>query len=1026
MSKRSDFFIKQYQEGLLKSGVLNEEQYANYEKAVGLAKAYNLKKTDDNFANLQEYMERLTPADNIVVSRLLMLDTMVLNSVQAYEDSLDTKTPNETFGDMFRKGLKLQEPERTAYYVTLEEKARDAVISSTHTLHPTIFYSAQMREFIRTLTMNLETFANPNAVGNAEVKVDLADPAGPELVNRFTKVREGLGQDAARDDVRAIARSAGSVVPAIIEFATDALKGKIPLVPLEKVTVANENKVEKTNTPDNKNSLNNAMSIMMKEREIFLKEHGAELSDEARAAVDKLKKPKSEWRTWAYNADADGRPEANLVNLIASTKQNITVVTEANRQNIGVTLGIDLDELRDPEKLKIGSKVYVGPILDARQNSSVHADTFSALIQLGFQNGDMENVADAFFKDVLKQQPPFRSNGEIFNPKHNIYQQLSEEDQVKFAKYLILQDKKLLPEGLTKDVETSVKFYEVYQQFLKDKGLDKDYPTNRISELKPGWRIELRQKLRTIGDDVIKLSTNGNNLETDFNIDQFLTANIRVLGKNAQPEKLEDYDKKVIMLDSIRRLNYISSVKDEVTNPERVCDRHQIANFESVADFYNMLALMKEAGTVEIQNGKVVRADIAIMPLLETIGDMKNGAKIFKELLDDPLTRSLFELNGNKVSLMVGFSDGAKSGGNLASLNGIYKCTKEIAKICNDAGFTLEILEGRGPSEDRGGSMISGIAKALMSDQVIRKPRFDVTNQADRPVRDAASPGRGERDSASAVARTLDHSVEAEMRIQRNDAKEQAAIASFETAWEFMAKVSSEEYDQLARSNPTAKKLIMESGKNPDATSRPLARAADPDWDDIRAITTEHAFAQTAMSLHNVGLKEAISEFISTGPSIKTLDGQDLRGEAALAYMYEHFEPWKALVEVQRGRVARHDPVIVRAGCEAFDLNPDGNSKVKQDLSAFATTVNRSIEGLSTVLARMAGDKEIVTDPTDTRNVLATIGHAQLFANADEAKPSLEKKHGKDAAEIVRSSFTAAVMPHQEARPTKGLEVMAR
>ena len=281
---------------------------------------------------------------------------------------------------------------------------------------------------------------------------------------------------------------------------------------------------------------------------------------------------------------------------------------------------------------------------------------------------------------------------------------------------------------------------------------------------------------------------------------------------------------------------------------------------------------------------------------------------------------------------------------------------------------------------------------------------MDKTTQADEPMRNAASPGKGERDMASIIARTLDRALE----VDRRTPGEKAFIESCEEAMRIMAKESRREFEQTVSKNPEAKKLVLDSPKNPDVTSRPQARAGDPNWDDIRAITTEHGAAIWKKSMHNVGLKAAINHFTNNGLEIVDKGGNKLDGLNALKYMYEHFEPWQSFVEIQRARLENHDAVLAEVAAEAMGIEK------------FAKAVNASVDGLSTLLARIAGEvpqKTLKTpEPGEITHVMAD---AMLLANQESWK--LKPSDDPVAIETVRLAFTAATQAHQNIMPSKKL-----
>ncbi len=87
--------------------------------------------------------------------------------------------------------------------------------------------------------------------------------------------------------------------------------------------------------------------------------------------------------------------------------------------------------------------------------------------------------------------------------------------------------------------------------------------------------------------------------------------------------------------------------------------------------------------------------DVAVVPLFETIDDLRRADTVMAEHLD----RSPAE----RLEVMVGYSDSGKDGGYLAANWEIYRAQERLAALAGERGVELTVFHGRGGSTGRGG-----------------------------------------------------------------------------------------------------------------------------------------------------------------------------------------------------------------------------------------------------------------------------------------------------------------------------------
>lgn len=154
----------------------------------------------------------------------------------------------------------------------------------------------------------------------------------------------------------------------------------------------------------------------------------------------------------------------------------------------------------------------------------------------------------------------------------------------------------------------------------------------------------------------------------------------------------------------------------------RVCQTYIISMSNEASDLLEVLLLAKEAGLYDPKTGK---SNIRVVPLFETVDDLKRAPAVMSSLFELPLYRACLSgghessvttqdseakplmndqtLMPNLQEVMLGYSDSNKDSGFLSSNWEIHKAQKALQKIAEDYGVALRIFHGRGGSVGRGG-----------------------------------------------------------------------------------------------------------------------------------------------------------------------------------------------------------------------------------------------------------------------------------------------------------------------------------
>jgi phosphoenolpyruvate carboxylase len=120
---------------------------------------------------------------------------------------------------------------------------------------------------------------------------------------------------------------------------------------------------------------------------------------------------------------------------------------------------------------------------------------------------------------------------------------------------------------------------------------------------------------------------------------------------------------------------------------------------------------------------------VDIVPLFETIDDLKNAAGVMQELYTFPLYREYLKRRGNTQTVMLGFSDGTKDGGYLMANFSIYKAKQELTAMSAKYGVEVVFFDGRGGPPARGGGKTHKFYASMGSDIANKEIELTVQGQ---------------------------------------------------------------------------------------------------------------------------------------------------------------------------------------------------------------------------------------------------------------------------------------------------------
>src|SRR5262249_45943583 len=144
-------------------------------------------------------------------------------------------------------------------------------------------------------------------------------------------------------------------------------------------------------------------------------------------------------------------------------------------------------------------------------------------------------------------------------------------------------------------------------------------------------------------------------------------------------------------------------ILDEIS--PRAIRTYIVSMTRDVSDLLAVLVLAKEAGLHSRLADQPAPASgrLAVVPLFETIDDLRRASEVMGRLFENPLYRQQLEMHNRLQEVMIGYSDSSKDGGILTSSWELYKAQERLWEVARAHRVQLRLFHGRGGTVGRGG-----------------------------------------------------------------------------------------------------------------------------------------------------------------------------------------------------------------------------------------------------------------------------------------------------------------------------------
>jgi phosphoenolpyruvate carboxylase len=340
--------------------------------------------------------------------------------------------------------------------------------------------------------------------------------------------------------------------------------------------------------------------------------------------------------------------------------------------------------------------------------------------------------------------------------------------------------------------------------------------------------------------------------------------------------------------------------------------RHYIiSHTESVSDLLEVLLLQKEVGLMTgtlDEPGSPVSAtapgatcELIVVPLFETIEDLRNAAPIMRAFYALPGIAKLVQRSGAEQDIMLGYSDSNKDGGIFTSNWELYRAEIALVELFDELAarhhIQLRMFHGRGGTVGRGGGPSYQAILAQPPGTV--RGQIRLTEQGEVIGSKYANPEIGRRNLETLVAATLEATL-----LQPT----KPAPPAFLDAAMALSAASMAAYRALVYETPGFTDYFF--GATPireiaelNIGSRPASRKASQRIEDLRAIPWGFSWGQCRLTLPGwYGFGSAVEAFLKQPTPVARKEAL-----ALLQKMYRQWPFFRALLSNMDMVLAKSD-----------------------------------------------------------------------------------------------------------------------
>ena len=378
--------------------------------------------------------------------------------------------------------------------------------------------------------------------------------------------------------------------------------------------------------------------------------------------------------------------------------------------------------------------------------------------------------------------------------------------------------------------------------------------------------------------------------------------------------------------------------------------RHYIiSHTETVSDLLEVLLLQKEVGMLKGRLDSLATHDLIVVPLFETIEDLRNAAPIMREFYALPGVAQLVKHSGAEQDIMLGYSDSNKDGGIFTSNWELYRAEIALVELFDELaktdGITLRMFHGRGGTVGRGGGPSYQAILAQPPGTV--RGQIRLTEQGEVIGSKYANPEIGRRNLETLVAATLEATL-----LQPT----KPATQAFLRAAAALSSASMAAYRALVYETPGFTEYFFSATPIREIAelnigSRPASRKPSQKIEDLRAIPWGFSWGQCRLTLPGwYGFGSAVKAMLlEAGTPAKRKEATQL-----LQKMVKEWPFFRTLLSNMDMVLAKSDLALASRYSE---LVPDAKLRKK-----IFTAIEHEWHETVSALALITGEKQLLAD----------------------------------------------------------------
>ncbi|MEW6563386.1 MAG: phosphoenolpyruvate carboxylase [Pseudomonadota bacterium] len=314
-----------------------------------------------------------------------------------------------------------------------------------------------------------------------------------------------------------------------------------------------------------------------------------------------------------------------------------------------------------------------------------------------------------------------------------------------------------------------------------------------------------------------------------------------------------------------------------------------ISKTDGVSDMLEVALMVQQSRLLE--GGGDPKLHINIIPLFETIEDLRGCGEIMDALFSIPYYRQMLKSRGDTQEVMLGYSDSNKDGGYLTANWELYKAELQLVDVFAKHGIELRLFHGRGGTVGRGGGPSYQAILAQPPGSVNGQIR--ITEQGEVISSKYSNPEIGRRNLEILIAATLEATL-----LHHHGAD--SAMPEFHRIMESMSLDAFAAYRKLVYETPGFTDFFFAATPIREIAelnigSRPSSRKPSNKIEDLRAIPWVFSWSLNRAILPGwYGFGSAVKQFL------------EREGDAGLAQLQAMYKNWAFF----RGLLSNMDMVL--------------------------------------------------------------------------------------------------------------------